>query len=59
MHEIENKTKNMQIYKHRKEIQLTNLAVYDKLYKLLLTDPMNSINHGQARKNPPRVADLR
>jgi len=35
------------------KIPLNNLAIQDKLYKLLLTDPVNPINHDQARKNPP------
>lgn len=36
-----------------------NLTVQDKPNKLVLVDPMNSINHDQARKNPPRVTDLK
>lgn len=52
------KTRTCGFENRKKDIQLTNLAVQDKLYKLLLTDPVNSINHDQARKNPPRVAYL-
>lgn len=37
---------------------LVNLAIQDKASKLLLVDPVNSIDHDQTTKNPPRVAYL-
>ena len=35
------------------------LAVQDELNKLFLIDPMNPVYHDQARKNPPRAADVK
>lgn len=34
------------------------LTFQDEIHKFFLVNPVNSIDHYQARKNPPRVADL-
>lgn len=35
-----------------------NLTVQDEPNKLLLINPVNSVNHDQARKNPPWITYL-